>query len=1284
MGDEKPPPGFERGRRERLAQLLAGGWLRKSPTERSRRPDREAGPRSVGRVRGLSQQRRRAPDVCAGEQRLHPVRPSGTVVPPSRSPQAPPPQTTPRAPQKGATACPRAVAEATVVQQQGLPVPKGRVEAPAAVRLTLRGQSEAAHSARAHRTLFLGHVRRPSPDSWCRRLPRPPLSRNRPGQRLCHCERPAERLRCAGLGRRRRGGDFSSSSCCARRALARSGRARRRRQARGASLPGAGVLRGERSMDRRCRRLLALLALLAAPGRSRDSQRPLDDASAAAEGPLLPGPTCSGLLEALPSQQLRVEGQEEAPHAPPASRDPPQVGLEGGGRLGQAAAAAAGRFVEEPDAGETRVSDTPQPGLAVGNSGLDFSRLGDLLPQGQSTAKTLKTLLLGSAEPPGITWHRPLPSSRASAFPTGLQPTLPTSSAVLEASRDEMVSWLTDVEESSEESSPGTTARRMQFPAGEAGRTGSAEPPNAAGASGLPQLSQPLITSKFVTFLPTPVWLPVSASPVDAAGQTSCPSSCSEEFSSWSTGERALEPTRALLLLGSNRLAVTQTEAGPESERSLGATAAGNEASSPVPAEGLEMPAGSSRQRSPETRSSPGAELQGTLLLASTQRPGKATPEAESVWLPTPSAASGQEWDVATITAQLLPRDWSTATFATGSEALLEQPGGSTAEPQTRPHESWTAVGHFFAKAAPEQSPTLPGSRAGLDHTAKTTEEVIIPGNFVPSKRAPSHRTTEATRAEQPPEDAQLSAGTPSPAAGQMEEAPSLFSHLGAALLLSPVGPTTHPVSRQDAPSTSSLSPGPTFLTLPFGLGWLPDGATAGPHASGATATFHSSTSPLMVSETALTGASTATGEEPRSQSPTEPYSTWYIKGGDPAESSSWPRQLPPKWQAEGGTSSSAASSPPGASVRHGESGGAPTGSGKGPHRPTTLPTKQAAREGSPREASVGAATEVAELSRRIPGRGDCADWLPSSTVPPVSSMAASFPTEGDVGSSAPTVDPELPSQMAPSSALASEAAGPMMGTTVMPGSASVTHQPWTFPGRPWQWEWGPRPRAPAEGSVRGATHSPYGPRGPLRTTAAPAESLPGSSEHTWTTSPASEPESVTRGGLLITGSRLSSATPDKALTQLVPAVPRGARPRAPQVFVVENQPPLLKATFLHIPCELVLAMEFSRSFRNPDTPEYQGLVLSINETVTPLFESLPGFQRLEVKTIRPGSVVVAFDALFLAEAPGLWAALNRSSLSDRLPSGLWVANASLLQSTTQGAPWAAISGSWECAVTTK
>lgn len=47
--------------------------------------------------------------------------------------------------------------------------------------------------------------------------------------------------------------------------------------------------------------------------------------------------------------------------------------------------------------------------------------------------------------------------------------------------------------------------------------------------------------------------------------------------------------------------------------------------------------------------------------------------------------------------------------------------------------------------------------------------------------------------------------------------------------------------------------------------------------------------------------------------------------------------------------------------------------------------------------------------------------------------------------------------------------------------------------------------------------------------------------------------------------------------------------------------------------------------------------------------------------------MVVEFEALFLAEALGLWAALNRSWLGERLPPGLRLAGAKVLRSTALG-----------------
>ncbi|NXX40843.1 IMPG2 protein, partial [Tricholaema leucomelas] len=94
-----------------------------------------------------------------------------------------------------------------------------------------------------------------------------------------------------------------------------------------------------------------------------------------------------------------------------------------------------------------------------------------------------------------------------------------------------------------------------------------------------------------------------------------------------------------------------------------------------------------------------------------------------------------------------------------------------------------------------------------------------------------------------------------------------------------------------------------------------------------------------------------------------------------------------------------------------------------------------------------------------------------------------------------------------------------------------------------------------------------------------------------------------------------------------------------PRVFIVEDQPPLLRASLLRIACELVLDMGFVPALRDPASRERRGLLHSFNRTVSPLFMAVPGFLRLEVTGIRWGSVVLEYDALFAAEqvqVPGL------------------------------------------------
>ncbi|NWI62206.1 IMPG2 protein, partial [Todus mexicanus] len=99
----------------------------------------------------------------------------------------------------------------------------------------------------------------------------------------------------------------------------------------------------------------------------------------------------------------------------------------------------------------------------------------------------------------------------------------------------------------------------------------------------------------------------------------------------------------------------------------------------------------------------------------------------------------------------------------------------------------------------------------------------------------------------------------------------------------------------------------------------------------------------------------------------------------------------------------------------------------------------------------------------------------------------------------------------------------------------------------------------------------------------------------------------------LVRPSSSPGARPDADTPRATPA-PAG---RAPRVVIAEDQPPLLRAPVLRIPCELVLDMGFVPTLQDPESRERRELLLSFNRTVTPLFAPVPGFLRLEVTRIR-------------------------------------------------------------------
>ncbi|KAJ1095947.1 hypothetical protein NDU88_001097 [Pleurodeles waltl] len=146
-------------------------------------------------------------------------------------------------------------------------------------------------------------------------------------------------------------------------------------------------------------------------------------------------------------------------------------------------------------------------------------------------------------------------------------------------------------------------------------------------------------------------------------------------------------------------------------------------------------------------------------------------------------------------------------------------------------------------------------------------------------------------------------------------------------------------------------------------------------------------------------------------------------------------------------------------------------------------------------------------------------------------------------------------------------------------------------------------------------------------------------------------------------------------------ATSRGVSERSGRVFIVEDQPPILKAQELNVTFKLALETGFAETFDSVDSLQHQALVLSFEETVSPFYKSVPGFLWLEMLSIREGSVILEYAAIFNAESMNPLMMehpehlLNLSRLPDAISAGLWVAGHRVLgvSATDRGADLCAI-----------
>uniref|UniRef100_A0A8B9UCZ6 EGF-like domain-containing protein n=1 Tax=Anas zonorhyncha TaxID=75864 RepID=A0A8B9UCZ6_9AVES len=374
----------------------------------------------------------------------------------------------------------------------------------------------------------------------------------------------------------------------------------------------------------------------------------------------------------------------------------------------------------------------------------------------------------------------------------------------------------------------------------------------------------------------------------------------------------------------------------------------------------------------------------------------------------------------------------------------------------------------------------------------------------------------------------------------------------------------------------------------------------------------------------------------PNTEGPPEPrriplHQTWpsVAPGSSMVVPSGVPRGSPTSPQPTPATSSAAAPSPtlqpsPGL----GPTAGTPPAGSPGPGLPHT--GSGGHRAESPLTLGV---TPEGVVDGELWAATAQPSWQPGSLAPPT----------------APAPHPQpAPSQPASSLGAATTASAAATPSPALPGDMGTVT---------------PEPSAGVwKGGVEGLTWGPSVVPGPPQQPTDSSETL---GHHGGSASPPSPGGTDLGQAPSSPGERLDAEAPG-------PTAEPAPAGRAPRVFIVEDQPPLLRASLLRVPCELVLDMGFVPALQDPASRERRGLLHSFNRTVAPLFMSVPGFLRLEVTGIREGSVVLEYDALFAAErvrAPGLGALLESALGPGGTRPGLAVGAAPVLRNVALERP---------------
>ncbi|KAK1164804.1 mucin-5AC-like [Acipenser oxyrinchus oxyrinchus] len=132
----------------------------------------------------------------------------------------------------------------------------------------------------------------------------------------------------------------------------------------------------------------------------------------------------------------------------------------------------------------------------------------------------------------------------------------------------------------------------------------------------------------------------------------------------------------------------------------------------------------------------------------------------------------------------------------------------------------------------------------------------------------------------------------------------------------------------------------------------------------------------------------------------------------------------------------------------------------------------------------------------------------------------------------------------------------------------------------------------------------------------------------------------------------------------------RNTYEKTERIYIVGDQPPIIKEKQIKVPSFLVLEMDFSKDLANPKSKTFENLTADFLGKVDPFYKKIPGYQHIQISGIS-GSVLMEYDAVFSTESVLGWLGdleglLNKTGLPEAVSQGFYIRGARVLHVSVQ------------------